>query len=407
MFFPIFLALTWRLGRRWVLGLLAGVFVVSLTTAQWGSFTTPTAAFFLLPTRGWELLMGALVAFYLLDGDRKSIPRAVRELGGVIGIALITYAVLVFDEDTPFPGLYALAPTIGTAMIIVCATTSTVAGRLLGSRVLVGVGLMSYSAYLWHQPMLAFARHRSIEEPAAFLRLFVAVSSLPLAYLSWRYVETPFRAKGGFTRRNVFCVALGGTVFFAGVGLFQHSFSNQYQRLWLARQPRAVQTMSQIITESREHKSYAAGNIDGNHSGGGCRFNVERITAEVEERIRSCLAKHEAGVAILGDSHAIDLFGIALAGSQARFIVGVTQPGCRAHTPDAGCQYDEFLSFVQKNKGVFQAVIYEQAAFYLLRTQDKRGGRAIFSRLGMGEAVTGVFIDEQRVEAARLYLRSC
>ena len=104
VFFPIFLALTWRLGRRWVLGLLAGVFVVSLTTAQWGSFTTPTAAFFLLPTRGWELLMGALVAFYLLDGDRKSIPRAVRELGGVIGIALITYAVLVFDEDTPFPG---------------------------------------------------------------------------------------------------------------------------------------------------------------------------------------------------------------------------------------------------------------------------------------------------------------
>ena len=135
-------------------------------------------------------------------------------------------------------------------MIIVSATPRTVAGRLLGSRVLVGVGLMSYSAYLWHQPMLAFARHRSIEEPAALLRLFVAVLSLPLLYLSWRYVETPFRAKGGFTRRKVFSVALGGSVFFAGVGLFQHLFSDQYQRSWLARQPSAVQTMFEIIAES-------------------------------------------------------------------------------------------------------------------------------------------------------------
>jgi peptidoglycan/LPS O-acetylase OafA/YrhL len=78
---------------------------------------------------------------------------------------LLFYAVFTFNKETPFPSLYTLVPTVGTALIILFADKQTVTGRLLGNQVLVGIGLISYSAYLWHQPLFAFARHRNIEEP--------------------------------------------------------------------------------------------------------------------------------------------------------------------------------------------------------------------------------------------------
>ena len=158
LLFPVFLMLTWRLGKRWIVGLLACVFVVSLAAAQWNAVAKPTATFFLLPTRGWELLVGAFVALYF-SKDRNKIPaKLLCEVGGAVGFVLITYSIFAFDKQTPFPSFYALVPTIGTALIILYATQSTLVGQLLGNRVCVGVGLISYSAYLWHQPLFAFAR---------------------------------------------------------------------------------------------------------------------------------------------------------------------------------------------------------------------------------------------------------
>jgi peptidoglycan/LPS O-acetylase OafA/YrhL len=121
----------------------------------------------------------------------------------VIGLLLIAYAVFVFNGLTPVPSFYSLIPTVGTVLVILCATEGTIVGRFLGSKPLVGIGLISYSAYLWHQPVFAFVRQRSIDPPGDVSLGGAAVCTLLLAYLSWKYVEKPFRNKMLVTRNTI------------------------------------------------------------------------------------------------------------------------------------------------------------------------------------------------------------
>ena len=232
VFFPLFLMLTWRLGRRWILPILAVLLVVSLAAAEWGSHAEPVPTFFLLPTRGWELLIGAFAAFFLFGKDTDTaVPLKLAQPLAILGLLLIGYATLVFDKKTPFPGLYALVPTIGTAFIILFATRHTVVGKLLGSGAFVGVGLLSYSAYLWHQPLFAFARHRSVDEPSHLQYGVLAVLALALAYLSWKFVETPFRNRNRIGRKRVFLIGGAFSAFFVTIGLVGQVNAGFVQRL--------------------------------------------------------------------------------------------------------------------------------------------------------------------------------
>ena len=217
--FPIFLMLTWRLGIKWVLILLSIVFFISLGVAQWGAYNKPSATFFLLPTRGWELLVGVFAAFYLKhNAHLKS--HTVNQVMSLLGFGMIVYSIIAFDKTTPFPSLYALIPTIGTGLLILCAVPKTIVHRLLSLKYIVGIGLISYSAYLWHQPLLAFARHRSLGELSDILVIILCLGSLLLAYFSWRYVEAPFRNKTIFSRCKVFSFSVMGILIFSVIGMF-------------------------------------------------------------------------------------------------------------------------------------------------------------------------------------------
>jgi peptidoglycan/LPS O-acetylase OafA/YrhL len=191
--FPIFLMFAWRLGRKRIVALLTILALLSVALAVYGVGRKPVATFFLLPTRGWELAMGSLIAFYLEGKERDRFPPALNQMLSFVGFGLIVVAALTFSKETPFPGIYALIPTVGAGLIIMCALPDTFVGRLLMSRLLVGVGLVSYSAYLWHQPLLSFARHRSLTELDEMVLAGIIVLTFGLAYMTWRYVETPFR----------------------------------------------------------------------------------------------------------------------------------------------------------------------------------------------------------------------
>lgn len=220
--FPVFMMLFWRLGKRWTLVTLGLVFVASLAVAQWAAYAMPVAAFYLLPTRGWELLIGAFAAFYLSKANRQEVSKAAGEAGGWLGVTLIFYAVFAYSKATPFPGLYALVPTLGTILIILFATQQTTAGKFVGNKAFVGVGLISYSAYLWYQPLFAFARHTSLTEPSPSMFIALSVLTLVLAYLSWKFVEVPFRNKEFLSRKAIFYFFCIGTSFFTCIGLSGH-----------------------------------------------------------------------------------------------------------------------------------------------------------------------------------------
>lgn len=217
--FPLFLTFFWKLGRRWLAVTLGLVLVASLAFAQWAVYAKPITAFFLLPTRGWELLVGAFAGFYLTRNNHKNFSRGLSEFGGWLGVSSIIYSVFVFSKATPFPGLYALVPTLGTVLIILFATQQTTVGKFLGNKVFVGIGLISYSAYLWHQPLFSFARHRSMSEPSYLVFLVLSLGSLLLAYGSWKFVETHFKRKDLFSRNFILWFSSVGTSFFILIGL--------------------------------------------------------------------------------------------------------------------------------------------------------------------------------------------
>ncbi len=223
LFFPLLLLLCRACGKRGLMALLGLIALVSLAFSEWGWPTDPAANFYLIPTRAWELMLGALAALYLQQTPPQAglalTARWVAELLSALGIFLILLAVFMFDTSVHFPGLYALVPTLGAVCIILFASPATLAGKLLSLPPLVWVGLISYSAYLWHQPLLAFARIQYFIEPDQSLLGGVALLSLLLAWLSWRFVEKPFRNKQAFSRPQIFILSLLGSAAFAVIAL--------------------------------------------------------------------------------------------------------------------------------------------------------------------------------------------
>ena len=223
--FPVFLLLAWRFGRNRVFWAVCAIAAISLLASEWGWRNRPSANFYLAPTRIWELLIGSMCAFWLTGRQQRP-----SNLLSLIGLAMIAFANVSFDETIPFPSVYALVPVVGTALIIVFCSADTWVGRLLSARAFVGIGLISYSAYLWHQPLFAFARIRSVFEPSSFLMAALALLSLILAYLSWRYVEKPFRTgKASIlpTRGAVFAASTAAAAVFVAIGAAGH-FNNGF-----------------------------------------------------------------------------------------------------------------------------------------------------------------------------------
>lgn len=221
LLFPIFLLLAWRFGRNFTFWSICLIAVISLAISEWGWRNSPSANFYLTVTRAWELLVGSMCAFWLSARDQRA-----SNFLSLLGLALIVFAIFCYDEATPFPSIYSLAPVLGSALIILFGGSGTWAATLLSMRGFVGIGLISYSAYLWHQPLFAFARIRNILEPSAHCMAFLAGLSLVMAYFSWRFVENPFRNGQTSilsTRRAVFATGASVAALFVAGGLIGHS----------------------------------------------------------------------------------------------------------------------------------------------------------------------------------------
>ncbi|MBU3601786.1 acyltransferase [Polynucleobacter sp. AM-25C3] len=219
VFFPIFLMLCWRLGRRWVLGAIILIAIVSLISAQIGSIYKPVPNFFLLPTRAWELAIGASAVFYISNRNIMMLTSLARQILSGLGFLLITTSIFVFNKDTPFPSIYALVPTIGTVLILLFALPDTLVGKVLGSRLLVFIGLISYSAYLWHQPIFAFSRYY-FNSISGTLMVILVIITLLLSVITWRYIERPFRDRTQISRKTIFIVSLALSLIFITFGYF-------------------------------------------------------------------------------------------------------------------------------------------------------------------------------------------
>ena len=283
--------------RRWALfWLFAAVAFVSLAISVWGVKSQPFATFFLLPTRAWELLLGSMLA--VLPASVVVRNTALRETLCFVGFAGIFMPVFFYGEQTPFPGLAALPPCFGTASLIWAntpASSKPQRGRIaaaLSWQPMVFVGLISYSLYLWHWPVICFSSYWAVAEFTAVEKSGIVVFSLALAVTSWKYVETPFRKKGNpFSKNTLMFGFVSLSFFLAAVGFFFDAEQGVSRRLPVEAQ----KFLKHIEMDSSERRKYAnvAGNFD----------NLPGLAEKMIPRI-GINRTTSPDFILLGDSHA-------------------------------------------------------------------------------------------------------
>ncbi|WP_079202262.1 acyltransferase family protein [Pseudomonas sp. CC6-YY-74] len=302
LFWPIILiALLARFSRLWLLWVTLILTLASFVLAELMLPSAPMFAYYMLPTRAGELLIGALLALWLSD-KRADMPEWRRLLLSVVGAALIVFSLGWITEDMGFPGSNALPSTIGAALLIWAGSNRSVGvTRILALRPLVLIGLISYSLYLWHWPVLAFYRYVfGVVEPVVGVALFGAM--LLLSVVSYRWVEKPCRqlrwSFGQVMMRvvaaNAFVVsALCGAIVLSG-GLGLYSFDTQYQAQLKALSPAPAAYSYPYVCQ-------------------------RRLLRDVDLQSEACIVNSEREPAVLlwGDSNAAHYVGILGAFAEA------------------------------------------------------------------------------------------
>jgi peptidoglycan/LPS O-acetylase OafA/YrhL len=191
LLFPALLLLIGARSRQRLALSVAAIFIASLAFSVWSARSAPAAGYYWLPSRMWELMLGALLAMGATSVPAKA---KLHEFAAVGGLALIAYSVFYYSHTTPFPGAAALIPCLGTALII-AAGQGAVLNRVLSLKPVVFIGLISYSLYLWHWPIYVFTRAALFRGPTPFETTLLVAVAFALAVLSWRYIEQPFRSR--------------------------------------------------------------------------------------------------------------------------------------------------------------------------------------------------------------------
>ncbi len=368
--FPLLLLVLSRFGRRAViLGLVvlaAGSFMASIAALD----RAPARAFFATPGRVWELLVGVLTA---LMGPAMITSRVQREAVAAVGLALIAYGYFFYSDATPFPGPAALVFCIGAALVIYAGTNGgeTLTGRVLSSPLFAGIGLISYSVYLWHWPLIVFVRYRFPDlfsgEGAAIigLRFTLVTASLVLGFLSWRFIERPFRKRAGTSaQRYAYAWFLGLTAALIAVSLPIVKRKGLPER-W----PREV---GEMLRHRERPESYVCKPLKepGLWPKDACRIGAESAQPDT---------------LVWGDSHAlmmIDGYEAAVATANRSMIVA-TVPGCpplagvmiygRSRAVQCRALVDAVMTAIAQS-GVSRVVMSARWAYYAEGLGDGMGG---------------------------------
>jgi len=291
--FPLLIAATWRPGLRMLAALTAVVALASLGLSEWGwRAGRLSATFFLAPTRAWELMLGSLLAIAWQSRPLHEYvsERAANSLS-LAGLMVLGTCIALFDESTPMPSVYGLMPTLGTAVVIAFAKPGTAVHFVLSRPLVVGIGLVSYGAYLWHQPLFAFARLASPKPPDLLVFAGLIGATFVLAYLTWRLVEAPLRQRRKVRTSRIVIGSILLASLFAGLALFGQTTNGMAFRL--DPSDRALASMADATVQGR--------------------YVIERFVS-LDRDFSPAAAPHVRKMLVIGDSYAQDFVNAAFEG---------------------------------------------------------------------------------------------
>ena len=296
LFFP---ALFWVLYKlKWLIPGLAAAVVSSFLVALVGLSEDAEWPFYMLGSRAWELGLGAMLAVVLAHTQFSKVwlSGLWAELLALSGLLAIIVPVIIFSELTATPGPLLLVPTLGACLLIWLTPTTRYLRGMLSLKVLVGLGLISYSLYLWHQPVLVFGRIIISEALGFGCRIALLLGTLPLAILSWFYIERPFRHAGQISTRRLILLVFTMMMITTGSALALHYFGSTDQK-----------TAAGVVGDIGHDRYYEVVDQRFNR----CDAEYLQYRIELWENVPRCHKSKDAGVpsiAFYGDSHAEQLF---------------------------------------------------------------------------------------------------
>ena len=346
--FPVLLLVTFKYFRKYLIYTLVLGFVVSLGLADWGSRNNPSFNFYVLPTRGWEILAGSILAYIEITQGHRGKNKTLKLIFPSIGLFLIVHSILFFNDETFHPSLYTFSPVLGVCLIIWFSNKNELITKILSTKLFVGIGLISYSLYLWHYPIFAFARVKYFLD-----NIIKEISSgliiLTLSIISYYFIEKPFRNKK-FSFKNVLIIILiliGIIVTFSSYTLYKDGKLNK---------------VNIFIEKQIASPLYRAE----------CKFSSSKSNFSEEvlfkEQFINCKKKYHKFILILGDSHSVDLFNsISKISNKTEFIIGLNQEGCRPFNKNSNrCNYRNALQFIEKYNQEIKYIFFTHKGSYFL-----------------------------------------
>ena len=312
--------------------------IISFSASNYVGMGDPDFAFYMLPTRAWELLIGAICVVLLKGGHFLTVNRIFREFATLFGLFLIFISVFGGIDVGYFKdGMgYAIAPTFGAAFIIIFSNKTTVVAKMLSAKPAVTLGLISYSVYLWHQPILSFLKHAGISEATPLFLVGTLGLIFVIATFSTHYIERPFRKPGVMSQKSVIAFVVFSMAGFSAIGVAGHVRDGRIGQLTASQEEFLKHfnndlpdweyfKKNRILEEFREDCNFY--DI--------ASYRVGQPTIEpVAEISESCFTPEQPGaftVFLWGDSHAQMLFpGLKRALPATTNLLIVASSGCPA-----------------------------------------------------------------------------
>ena len=354
--FPITLLFIFKYFKKYIIHILFVFFFSSLFLADWGSKNHASFAFYALPTRGWELILGSILAYFELKLRHRNKNKLFNLVMPSVGLILILFSILFFHDQMFHPSFKTLIPVLGVCLIIWFSNKDEIVTRILSTKLFVGIGLISYSLYLWHYPIFAFARIIEFTQGNVIKKILLGLIILVLSIFSYYFIERPSRNKKISFNRII--KVLVSTIFFLSIFNFLSVSQNGYENR--ANLPKVLVNASKKL----EYRSMQQNNIschDRIGRNGFCIFN------ELPDNI--------GDIILLGDSQTDALLG--------NFVEQVSNTKFRLiHMSYSGNLYlPNFVRVNKKNKIIVQDEIWhDYRSEFLNKKTHKNTYVIIFGR---------------------------
>ena len=217
--FPATLLITFKYFRKYLVHILIIGFLISLGVAEWTSRNYPSTSFYFIHTRLWELLAGSILAYYEILKGHRSNYKTLNLILPMVGLLLIAHSVFFFNDEIFHPSFLTLSSIIGVCLIIWFSNRGEFITRILSSKLFVGIGLISYSLYLWHYPIFAFSRVTGFTFENKIGQILSVVIIFILSVASYYFIEKPFRNKK-YQFKKLLIILIGFIIFLISISFY-------------------------------------------------------------------------------------------------------------------------------------------------------------------------------------------